>query len=278
MKRTVTAIGATLGTILMLTASSAHAQQYAGEPYDREFGHKGQFIISADRLVPFFAYTHDSIDNGGDKNNTAKITDSTTQTSMSFFYGYTAAARDIFYTVPRVGFDYTIINNVTIGGEIVLYFTLGGNDSEKTELGNNSNTVSTGSPTTTVFGIAPRGGYIFRFTNLFSLWARGGFSFYNESTNSQSTFTNNGLKTTQTVKTSDHVFSIDLDPQLVLTPLPNFGLTAGVTFDIPLGGGNTNETDSVATNGGMTITNDNKTSGGASAIYLGVTLGLFVHF
>lgn len=275
MKRTVTAVGTALGAILMLTASAAHAQYSAtGDPYAREFG-QGHIIISADRLVPFFAYTHDST---SFTQNGIKTTDSTSQSSMSFFYGYTAAAGDIFYTVPRVGIDYTIVANLTIGGEISLYFTLGGNESQKIEGDNMSNTTTTGSPSTTVFGISPRGGYIFRFTNLFSLWARGGFSFYTEDTHRTSTDTAGGATITTTDKTNTHVFSLDLDPQLLLTPAPNFGFTGGVTFDIPLGGGVTNEQDVVTTTGGAMNTNISKQSGGASSLYLGITLGMFVHF
>jgi hypothetical protein len=284
MKRTVTAIGATLGAILMLTASSAHAQQYAGE-YSRELGQKGQFIISADRLVPFFAFTHDSTNF---TDNNVKTTDSTSQSSMSFFYGYTAAAANSaaaqgallgdFYTVPRVGFDYTIIPNLTIGGVIALYFTFGGNNSHKVEGDNMSNTTTVGSPSTTIFGIAPRVGYIFRLTNLFSVWPRGGFSFYTGDLHSSSTNDIGGATVTDTTKINAHVFSLDLDPQFVLTPAPNFGFTAGITFDIPLGGGNTVENDTVATTNGAMNTTINKTSGGASALYLGVTLGMLVHF
>ncbi len=51
MKRTLTATGAALA--VLLAAPLANAQTKGG------FGEKGQFIISADRLVPVFSYTSD---------------------------------------------------------------------------------------------------------------------------------------------------------------------------------------------------------------------------
>jgi len=263
MKRTVMAVATTLGAVCMLAASSAHAQEYRDE-----FGRRGQFIISADRLFPLFAVSHDSV--GTDDGNGNKLTTSKTQTSMSFFYGYTPPNTDVFYTVPRAGFDYTIVNNVTLGGELVLYFTLGAHATVSTQTNNSSTTNTNDLPSTTVFGVAPRGGYIFHFSNLFSLWARGGFSFYLE--NQKQSATNNGG--TETDTTNTHVFTLDLDPQFVVTPLPNIGLTAGLSFDIPLGGGVSTEQDIRTANNEITT----KQSGNATSFFFGVTLGLFVHF
>jgi hypothetical protein len=272
MKRTLTAVGASLG--MLLTASVANAQNKG------EFGTQGQFIISAGRLVPFFGFTHTSFDSlGGLPNGVSKDFTSSSQTSLSFLWGTTTTPLNggngaasfagwNFYTIPRVGFDYVVVPNVTIGGEVAVYFTLGGSTSHETDFTNGSNRVtSNDSPSTTVFGIAPRGGYILQLTDLFSLWLRGGFSYYNVSTKST---TNNGNGNTTTNTVSIHQPAIDLDPQFVITPIPHLGFTAGLTADIPIAGGYSLDTN----------TNNNTTSQSASSsiFFLGVTLGMLGYF
>jgi hypothetical protein len=258
MKRRLMAVLATVGAACgLLTTSLAHAQQRTG------FGEKGDFILSADRLVPLFAFSHESADQQTGP-GLSKLVTTASQTSLSFFYGYTTDANDLFYTVPRVGLDYVIVPNVTLGGDLVLFFTLGGNTGTERDFNNGTVSTTTNSaPTTTLFGIAPRGGYILGINNLFSLWLRGGLSFY---TISQKSDNGNGNTTTQ----SAHQFSFDLDPQFVITPIPHVGFTAGLTVDIPFAGGHSTEQD----NGGTT----NTFSASSSVFYLGVTLGMLAYF
>jgi hypothetical protein len=261
MKRRLTAVLATVGAACgLLTTSLAHAQQRP------EFGEKGSLIISADRLVPFFAFSHWSED-GPTPGGVTKTTATASQTSLSFLYGYTTDPNDLFYTVPRVGIDYTIVPNVTLGGDLVVFFTLGGSTGTETDFSNgNSTTTSTTAPKTTIFGVAPRGGYILGLNNMFSLWLRGGFSFYTLSQKQ----TNNGNGNDITTTNSQHQFSLDLDPQFVFTPIPHVGFTAGLTVDIPFAGGHSIETD----NGGTT----NTFSASSSMFYLGVTVGMLAYF
>jgi hypothetical protein len=264
MKRTLTAVGVTLG--MLLTTSLASAQKQG------DFGQQGQFIISADRLFPLFGFTHYSQDNptgpGVNKNTT-----SNSSSSLSFFYGMSLTGvqpgggftTNLFYTVPRVGLDYVIIPNVTLGGDLVAYFTLGGSTSNQVDRTNGtSTTTTTDNPSVVLFGIAPRGGYILGLTDMFSLWLRGGLSFYTVS--SKSTTTNPDRSQTN----SQHQFAIDLDPQLVFTPIPHLGFTAGLTADIPFGGGVSTDT----TQGGTTVS----TSNFASVFFLGVTVGMLGYF
>jgi hypothetical protein len=265
MKRRLTAVLATMGAACgLLTTPLAHAQQRA------EFGEKGDFILSADRLVPFFAFSHESADQPtGPGVNKAVQTE--TQTSLSFFYGYTTDASDLFYTVPRVGLDYTIVPNVTLGGDLVLFFTLGHSNGSETDFNNGSSTTtSTTQPSTTLFGIAPRGGYILGLSNVFSLWLRGGLSFYTLSQKTNNNNNNNGNNGNNSTTNSVHQFSLDLDPQFVITPVPHVGFTAGLTVDIPFAGGYSNEN----VNGGTT----NTFSASSSVFYLGVTLGMLTYF
>lgn len=263
MKRRLTAVLATVGAACgLLTTSLAHAQQRP------EFGEKGSLIISADRLLPFFAFSHESADlqTGG---NVTKATATASQTSLSFFYGYTADANDLFYTVPRVGLDYTIVPNVTLGGDLVVFFTLGSSTGGETDFSNGTTTTtSTSAPKTTLFGFAPRGGYILGLSNMFSLWLRGGLSFYTVS--QKTTGNGNGNGNDVTTTNSNHQFSLDLDPQFVFTPIPHVGFTAGLTVDIPFAGGHSTEVD----NGGTT----NTFSASASTFYMGVTVGMLAYF
>jgi hypothetical protein len=273
MKRTLTAVGASLG--MLLTASVANAQNKG------EFGTQGQFIISAGRLVPFFGFTHTSADMLGPlPGGETKDFTTSSQTSLSFLWGTTTSAINgggntaaalsgtNFYTVPRVGFDYVVVPNVTIGGEIAVYFTLGGSTSRERDFTNGSNNVqSTDAPSTVIFGIAPRGGYILQLTDLFSLWLRGGFSYYTASTKST---INQGNGNTSTNTVSIHQPAIDLDPQFVITPIPHLGFTAGLTADIPIAGGYSSET----VNGNTT----NSQSASSSIFFLGVTLGMLGYF
>lgn len=266
MRRPLTAALVTLA--VLTTAPLAMAQK-------AEFGQQGEFIISADRLVPLFGFSSLSIDNGTTGNQT-KNTSTITQTSLSFFYGGTPApgllgngsndiGANLFYTVPRLGFDYVIVPNVTIGGDIVLYFTLGGSTSSEvdTNSGMSTNT-SSGNPSTTLFGLAPRGGYILQLNDMFSLWLRGGFSYYTATV--KQTVPNGGGSTSG----SEHQPSIDLDPTMVFTPIPHVGFTGSLTADIPFAGG----VSTTTTNGGQTV----NVSNSASAFYFGLTLGMLAHF
>jgi hypothetical protein len=267
MMRTLTAVGATLG--VLLTAPLASAQAKAGGA----FGEQGQFIVSADRLFELFAFTRVSQDEFNPMPPITKVNDTATQTSFGLLWGGSSAPTLLgaehmqsFYAVPRVGFDYTIIDNVTIGGELIAWFSLGGSVSTETDRMNGSSvTMSNDQPGTTILGIAPRGGYILALSDLFSVWLRGGFSFYTAS--QKSTIDNAGTKQTLSVQQ----FAIDLDPKLVITPIRHVGFTVGLTGDIPIGGGHSLET--VPTSGAST-----NVSASSSVAFLGVTTGMLVWF
>lgn len=268
MIRKLSAVAAGLG--VMLAAAGAHAQARGGS-----FGDQGEFIFSADRLFPLFGYSRGSANSLAPLTvGESKVVDSADQTSLGFFWGSTPAFAGTIspvpnvYTVPRLGFDYTIIPNVTIGGDVILAFTLGGSGSEETYLTNgNTSTTTTPQPKSTIFGIAPRGGYVLHMTDLVSLWLRGGLSFYTATTK---TSTTNANVTTTNSFNFDQL-SLDLDPQLVITPIPHFGFTAGVTGDIPLTGGISN---TVSTSG----TGSTSVSSHASLLFIGITGGLIGWF
>jgi hypothetical protein len=263
MKRTLTAVGVTFAVLTAAPLARAQA------PAKGDFGQQGEFIISADRLFQLFAWdnwTRDQLGGGlGGGVRSATVTDN--QTFFSFFYGQSPnPGVDRFFTVPRVGLDYTIIDRLTLGGDLVLVFSVGG--SHKTEIdftNGQTNSTSNDNPGILGFGVAPRVGYILGLSDLFSLWLRGGVSYYVIS--SKQTIDINPVTTrTDTI----NQFAIDLEPQFVLTPIPHVGFTAGIDMDIPITGGISQDTNA----GGTTAS----FSGHSSIFYLGVDLGMLVYF
>ncbi|HEY3818873.1 MAG TPA: hypothetical protein VGL81_16995 [Polyangiaceae bacterium] len=266
MVRRLTAIAAGVG--VMLVGSLAHAQSRS------TFGDPGEFIFSADRLFPVLGYSNESTTQAGQlPTGISKISTSESSSSLGFFWGGSPgyvvplggnnATLPNLFTVPRLGFDYTIIPNLTVGGDVVLFFTLGGTQSTETD--NNAGgkqTVSTNEPKSTIFGLAPRVGYVLHLTDLFHVWLRGGLSVYLAGV--KQTVENNNVQVTTSFDA--HQWAIDLDPQFVITPVPHFGFTAGLTADIPFGGGysvNVNQPNSTTS-----------VSAGQSLVFVGMTAGL----
>jgi hypothetical protein len=279
MKRTLSAVAASLAVLTVAPATFAQGAAKGGD-----FGEQGQFIIGADRLLPLFGYNHWSYDlpTAG---NVTKDNQSGSSWNLSLLYGGTPWAPDlggigrgnaavgaafgtnIPFTVPRVGLDYVIVPNVTIGGDLILYFTVGGSTSEEVDLqGGQTMTTTRDNPGLTLFGIAPRGGYILGLNDMFSIWLRGGFSYYTWT--AKQTVTNGGTSTTNTA--SQNQPAIDLEPQLVFHIIPHVGFTAGLTLDIPFAGG---YSFSSSTNGNTTTV-----SNGSSLLYFGLNLGMLAYF
>ncbi|HEY1697152.1 MAG TPA: hypothetical protein VGG39_33560 [Polyangiaceae bacterium] len=278
MMRRLSAVAA--GLAVLSVASVASAQRAAGS-----FGDQGQFILSADRLFPLLGYSHASETEPNPPAGASKATDSESYSNLGFFYGSTPAFTDRptvngagaivpggiqvtnFYTVPRVGFDYTIIPNLTIGGDLILFFTLGGTTSH--EVDNNAGgtqTTTASEPTNLTFGIAPRVGYILHFSELFSLWLRGGLSFYTETWKQSSTVANQAAS----FSANYDQLALDLEPQLVITPIQHVGFTAALDADIPLTGGH-----SYTENIGGT---SSSVSAASNIFFIGGTVGMLVWF
>jgi hypothetical protein len=258
---------ATAGLAVLSIASLAHAQHTGGS-----FGDQGEFIISADRLFPLIGYTHSSAVQfgAGGVAGANRVVDHGDSSSLGFFWGGTdtiatdTAAVQNPYTVPRVGFDYTVVPNVTVGGDLVVYFTLGASGSQEVDLNNGGTQTTSGpGPKTTIFGVAPRAGYILHFSELVSLWLRGGLSYYTLTVHSSPV---NGTNDSNNLDQ----LSLDVDPQLAITPLPHLGFTIGATTDIPLTGGH-----SLTSTTGGASTSD---SAHASLFFIGATAGMFVYF
>jgi hypothetical protein len=228
------------------------------------FGDQGELIVGVDRLVPLFSFidiqqTPIGPPFGPTIPAGTSVTVTQTQTAFSLLWGSTFPQETMF-TVPRIGVDYVLVPNVTLGGNLVIYTTLGGHQTTETSTGGASHTDTVGVPSELVFGIAPRGGYILPLSNLFSLWLRGGFSYYTMTTK----VTDTGVPPTTTSSNIDQ-FALDLEPQFVITPVQHFAFTAGINMDIPLAGGHSESIDTMGSP---------SASAGSSVFYLGLQLGL----
>ena len=96
--------------------------------------------------------------------------------------------------------------------------------------------------------LVPRAGYIFDFTPLLSIWARGGFTYYWM----KSDGTNPAGNGRREIKDSFDGLALSLDPQLVITPVPHFGITVGPMLDLPLAGSEKVETTVTSPTGATT--------------------------
>jgi hypothetical protein len=222
MLRRLTTLGVALGALLV--ASPASAQQ-AGAT----FGDQGQFIFGADRLFGVFAYTQNQITPSG-----TNATTTVTGTDMAFFGGLNSvgvgggafvAGNPTFYNVPRLGFDYTIIKGLTLGGEVIAFFTLGGGTTQ-------GNGPSTSNPGGSVFGIAPRVGYIFSLSDVFAIWPRAGLSYYDANFSVR-----DGRFNVCNDTANANVFGLDLDPVVTISPVQHFAFMVGPTLDWGFTGG-----------------------------------------
>jgi hypothetical protein len=250
MKRIMRTLAFSLGVSGVLAAIApyeASAQEANG------FGEKGELIVTADRLMPLFSYSSQTLHTTAQGGQDSKV--SSSGTSIALLFGREPDIAINPHTVPRVAIDYTVINHLTVGGSFVVAFGLGGSTS--TEIGNN--TTKQDSPKATVWGFAPRVGYVLPLGHTFGFWPRAGFAFYSISSKDTNT-ANNGTVTTTTTGVS--VWSLDLDPQFVWVPLQHFFAHFGPILNIPLTGSRSVEVNST------TVSND------FSMFHFGLSAGL----
>lgn len=245
---------------ILATSTTARAAGHANG-----FGEKGQLILSADRLVPLFSYTYASVT---DTPNNIELTRSRSGTGLSLLLGRNLAHVEDFtvpinvHTIPRVAFDLTIVRHLTIGAALAFGFGLGGSTKNEVATGGGKTTQTTDSPTSTAIGLAPRVGYILPLGDVFAFWPRLGFGFYSVSTSSE----NQVAGVVTTTRTTDTLFSLDVDPQFVLVPTEHFFLHFGPVLNIPLSGTRSQET--------TTGTRTTETSVDTSLFNLGLSAGI----
>jgi hypothetical protein len=247
MARTLTTISALL--FVLLASKGAYAQKAA-------FGEKGEFIIGADRLVPVFSYTQEWAGTPGfPPPNTTSLSTTSSQGAFSFLWGSGGPIQaPAFFTAPRAGFDYVLIPHLTLGAELVIFATTGASQTLTRNTTMGSTATAQAAPEQVIFGFAPRVGYVLRLTDMFSLWLRGGFSFYSEGDSASLGNTGTG---------GANLFALDLEPQFVITPLAHVGIALSPTLDLPLFG---------------QVWNNINQSANFDMLYFGLNASLLVYF
>ena len=159
----------------------------------QELGSKGDFILGGERLFGIRGEA-ESIDNPTPQEDTEV---STTTISLGWAQSRTP------YNLPRVGFDYMIIDKLSIGGS-VLYSSMDAEVEDGPEIGR------------TDFGILPRVGYLHMFGRVVGIWPRGGIGYYSTS------FQNDD---------DASLFAFYAECMFPIVLAPHFGVLAGLTFD-----------------------------------------------
>jgi hypothetical protein len=248
MIRTIVVSGA-IGFLTL--AGSAHAEE--GEASSR-FGSPG-FIVSADRLIPLVSY------------EAVKTTqsDGSSETKSDLSFGllsnapYTAFGT--FYNLPRLGFDWVPVHNLTLGGALFGYVQALSKDSVSPAGGPST---GTDQPKVIYWGFAPRVGYIVPLGGLLDLWPRVGVEYHNVSSSSVS----------GSVSPSVWQFALEAEAMFVIFPWNHFGFTFGPTVDVPIAG---KSTSASATGTGTTGT-ATAVSFNSAMFQIGASAGMLGHF
>jgi len=225
MIRARTLAASTVLLAALAVAPSASAQEAHG------FGEKHQLILSADRLMPFFSFTSASTTQ---TQGNATVTRTDSGASLALLVGNEPTVGSL-HTIPRVAFDVTVIDRLTVGGSFVLAFGLSRTLSTES-VSNQGQTVTTerDAPKATLVGVAPRVGYIIPLGSAFAFWPRAGFAFYSRSESADQV---NGQGVVVGKDTDSlTAFSLDLDPQFAVVPIEHFFFTFGPIVNIPLTG------------------------------------------
>jgi hypothetical protein len=216
---------------------------------------KGNVVIGAERM---FGITVSSLESkssvGGD---TVTSTQSHTSVGLLWSYPFT------IHSVPRVGLDYLVAPNLSLGlgGG---FFRVG--SVRKTEAGGTA--VEKDGPTSTAWIVAPRVGYVLDLGGATALWLRGGLSFYG-STNEADESSGSNRRTSKLTMSGS---ALALEPSFVWTPAPHFGLYGGLALDAPLGGKNRSET--TTTTGVGSVSNTTTSESDYAQSSYGVTFGV----
>lgn len=221
-----------LGVLVIMTflTVSEHTWAQAEPKPPPRFGARRQLVVTADRLVPLLGYTSQSV-TATDGDTTTKTTDS--GISLAFLVGREPGF-GAMHTVPRVAFDFTFMDRLTIGTSFTLAFGIDGTHTEERRPRQGPATVRENTiPGATLLGFGPRVGYVLTLHENLAFWPRAGIAFY--SLESQREQTSN-VGVTSTASVTDTAFSLDLDPQLVWTPLAHVLVHAGPLANLPLSG------------------------------------------
>jgi hypothetical protein len=177
----------TLSALVLLSAVALPALANA-----QELGAKGDAVFSADRMMGITG-NHVSFENGpleGDADWTA------------FSFGWRDSPSP--FDVPRLSFDYLVIDHLSVGGSLG-YFSINGDGDDDDVSG---------------FLLNPRVGYAYAFGRVVGIWPRAGFTYHSSDFG----------------QVDESGFALSLECPFTFSPTSHFAFTAGPTFDIDMFG------------------------------------------
>ena len=178
-----------------------------------QFARANQFALSAERVFGF-VYTSNTEEPSADTSVTTSFTAVNLLTNPlgGFLPGY---------TVARIGFDFFVIDGLSIGAALG-YFTA----STSIEAESMGITDETDGPTFSGFIVAPRIGYAYMFNPTVGIWPRGGITYAHRNVSDPDT----------PDESSQNRLAVTLELPLVISPVPHVGFLLGPTFDIGVSG------------------------------------------
>lgn len=211
MQRSVK-LGCLAAGIGALSCPTAKAQ----EP--DQFARANQFALSAERV---FGFVHSS----NTQEPAADTTDTTSYTNINlltnpmggFFTGY---------SVARIGFDFFVIDGLSIGAALGYFSASQSNETEVM-----GTTSESDGPTFSGFLVAPRIGYAYMFNPTVGIWPRGGITYAHRNISDPDSDNEN----------SQNRLAVTLELPLVISPVPHVGFLLGPTLDLGVSGSDNNE-------------------------------------
>jgi hypothetical protein len=188
-------------------------------------GWSGQFILSADRLWGFSSYTATrKLEQAG-----VSIELETSGSGLYVLWGSSSTGQaDGLQTnvsaIPRLSFDITVAGGLTVG----LSFGYVAAGSEYKQDGGDA----VKGPDLSGFAVNPRLGYAVMFGDAVGIWPRVGFTYTSWTTEQEIP----GTVPLQTYSATYGLQFVDIEAMLVISPVPNMGITIGPVVDIGVGG------------------------------------------
>ena len=198
-------IAAALATGITLVAGTSAAQQ-AGSTFATT---QSRFVLSAERLfgLSFTSETREDPAPPGSPDIETTTTNIGLGTNLAFISPYVQ---------PQFGFDVFVIDHLSVGAGLSYWQASG-----EQEQGDQSEDLSD----VALFRVTPRVGYGMMFNDIIGLWARGGLTYYNLSSESDGG-----------TETSTNGLAITLEGLLMISPVDHVGIHLGPTFDIGVSG------------------------------------------
>ncbi|MCU0693294.1 MAG: hypothetical protein MUF54_18030 [Polyangiaceae bacterium] len=199
MRRTIAGILA-LGTAMLVT-SSAFAQ---------DMGAEGTGALSADRL---FGITGYKVSREADLPGSVEIED--TGTLFTLAWGLNLDGVDnvpVPGTIPRLSFDYFVIDDLSLGGSLGFATYRGERDGEPRDWDHDD---------VTAFAFAPRIGYMFHLGDSAGFWLRGGLTYFDYEVEN---------------RVDGSILQLNAEGIFAIRIVDNFAFTVGPAIDIPITG------------------------------------------